>query len=63
MKIKGKDIEISGMLLYARTDERIRPDSEYMMSGNKISVNTLDFNQDFELIREQLDCIILKTFK
>lgn len=62
-ELKGKDIEISGMLLYARTDERIQPDSEYVMSGNKISVKTLDFNQDFELIREQLDCIILKTFK
>lgn len=62
-ELKGKDIEISGMLLYARTDERIQPDSEYVMSGNKISVKTLDFNQDFELIKEQLDCIILKTFK
>ena len=35
------------MLLYAATDETIQPDSSYQMSGNKISVKTLDLNRDF----------------
>ena len=35
------------MLLYAKTDEQIIPDNEYHMSGNKISVKTLDLNLDF----------------
>lgn len=34
--------EVSGMLLYARTDEAIQPDNTYMMSGNRISVKTLN---------------------
>lgn len=35
------------MLLYAATDETIQPDNSYQMSGNKISVKTLDLNRDF----------------
>ena len=49
-----KPHEVSGMLLYARTDEEIQPDNEYMMSGNKISVKTLDLNRDFTEIAAQL---------
>ena len=33
--------EVSGMLLYARTDEAVLPNNTYRMSGNKISVRTL----------------------
>ena len=33
-----KPHEVSGMLLYAQTDEAIQPDNTYMMSGNRISV-------------------------
>ena len=49
--------EVSGMLLYAKTDEEIYPDNEYQMSGNKIIVKTLDLNCDFETISEQLNFI------
>lgn len=52
---KGGDV--SGMLLYAKTDEEIYPDNEYQMSGNKIAVKTLDLNCDFKTISEQLNCI------
>lgn len=45
------------MLLYARTDENIQPDNVYMMSGNKISVKTLNLNCDFLEIAAQLDDI------
>ena len=49
--------EVSGMLLYARTDEEIQPDHTYMMSGNRISVKTLDLNCDFREITRQLNAI------
>lgn len=53
----GRSHEVSGMLLYAKTDEEIQPDGTYRMSGNRISVKTLDLNQPFESIRAQLDAI------
>lgn len=49
--------EVSGMLLYAKTDEEIYPNNEYQMSGNKITVRTLDLNCHFEQIAAQLDGI------
>lgn len=49
--------EVAGMLLYAKTDEEIYPDNEYQMSGNKITVRTLDLNCDFSEIAKQLDNI------
>ena len=45
------------MLLYARTDEQIQPDGVYSMSGNKISVKTLDLNREFSEIADQLNKI------
>lgn len=67
--VKNKDAEygdapheVSGMLLYAKTDEQIQPDHVYHMSGNKISVRTLDLNCDFAEIAEQLDSIALLHF-
>ena len=62
IEVQGKDIEVSGMLLYARTTSEIQPDSDYVMSGNKISVKTLDLNQDFSLIKEQLDAFVHDYF-
>ena len=53
--IKGK--EVSGMLLYAKTDEEISLNNDYQMSGNKISVRTLDLNCNFEVISAQLNKI------
>ena len=52
-----KPHEVSGMILYAQTDEAIQPDNTYMMSGNKISVKTLDLNCDFSEISAQLNAI------
>jgi 5-methylcytosine-specific restriction enzyme subunit McrC len=63
--VKNKDTEfgdqphkVSGMLLYAATDEAIQPDNSYQMSGNKISVKTLDLNRDFSEIAAQLNAIV-----
>ena len=66
-KIKSIDLnsganDVSGMLLYAQTDEKIQPNNTYMMSGNKISVRTLNLNCDFAEIVAQLDWIIEEHF-
>ena len=55
--------EVSGMLLYARTDEAIQPNSTYRMSGNKISVETLDLNCEFSELADQLDRIAERYFQ
>ncbi|MDO4275781.1 MAG: 5-methylcytosine-specific restriction endonuclease system specificity protein McrC [Eubacteriales bacterium] len=54
--------KVSGMLLYAKTQETITPDCEFRISGNRISVKTLDLNQDFKLIARQLDEIAKHQF-
>ena len=54
--------KVSGMLLYAATDEAIQPDNSYQMSGNKISVKTLDLNRDFSEIAAQLNAIVAEHF-
>lgn len=52
--------EVSGMLLYAKTDEDIYPENEYSMSGNRIVVRTLNLDCDFSMIKSQLDGIVEK---
>lgn len=54
---KHKIGNVSGMLLYAKTDEETPPRGNYSMDGNKIMVRTLDLNCDFAEIRKQLDDI------
>ena len=53
---------VSGMLLYAGTDEVLRPNTVYQMSGNQISVKTLDLNCDFAEIAGQLNEIVDSCF-
>lgn len=67
--VKNKDADlktrphtVSGMLLYAATDQSIQPDVSYQMSGNKISVKTLDLNQNFSSIAAQLNAIAQDHF-
>lgn len=55
--------DVAGMLLYAKTDEDITPDCDFQMSGNKISIKTLDLNLPFDEIAEQLDKIAEDFFK
>ena len=52
--VKNRDYEfgeeehtVSGMLLYAKTEEEVQPDHVYQMHGNQISVRTLDLNLPF----------------
>ena len=64
--VKNLDTEstgnVSGMLLYAKTDELVLPNNNYKMSGNTISVKTLDLDCDFSEIRRQLDDIVVSCF-
>ena len=67
--VKNKDTEfgekqhkVSGMLLYAATDEEIQPDNSYQRSGNKITVKTLDLNREFSEIAAQLNAIVAAHF-
>ena len=61
-EIVNKPHMVSGMLLYAATDEAIQPNHSYQMSGNRISVRTLDLNQEFSEIAAQLNAIVLEHF-
>ncbi len=61
-ELQGKDHEVAGMLLYAKTDEEIFPNQSYRMSGNQISARTLDLNQPFEGIQRDLDAIARDFF-
>lgn len=54
---------VSGMILYAKTDELVFPNNNYIMGGNSISVKTLDLNCDFSEIKRQLDSIAYRYFE
>ena len=58
----GTEHTVSGLLLYAGTDEEAQPSSTYLMSGNRIGVRTLDLDQPFDTIRAQLDAIVEEHF-
>ncbi len=60
--MKKQPHEVSGMLLYAKTDEEIAPSHTYSMSGNRIRVETLDLNQDFSGIAKHLNRIAEEHF-
>ncbi|MCH3917368.1 MAG: hypothetical protein LKE40_07890 [Spirochaetia bacterium] len=51
------DKNVSGLLLYAKTDEEIQPDSVFQIHGNRFSVKTLDLTLPFSQIAGQLDKI------
>ena len=59
--VKSKDLNstgnVSGLLLYAKTEESIVPDMDAMFGRKRISVKTLDLNTDFVEIKAQLDSI------
>ena len=59
---KTRTGNVSGMLLYARTDEVKLPHNSYKMGGNKISVDTLNLDCEFEEIKKQLNGIAIEHF-
>ncbi|MCL2108523.1 MAG: 5-methylcytosine-specific restriction endonuclease system specificity protein McrC [Oscillospiraceae bacterium] len=54
---KGDSGSVSGVLLYAKTDEDITPDEDLIISDNRISLKTLDLNRDWDGITSQLGAI------
>lgn len=61
-ELREKEHTVSGMLLYAKTDEEICPNNAYQMSGNQITVRTLDLNLPFDEIAGQLNTIAKTHF-
>ena len=64
--VQNKDADntgsVAGVLLYAKTDERIALDKKFQIKGNKYFVKMLDLNTDFEKIKEQLNVIVEEYF-
>ena len=59
-----EDLEhkVSGMLLYAKTEDDIQHNNVYQMHGNQITVKTLDLSLPFVDIKKQLDEIVKEHF-
>lgn len=51
---KSEDESVGGMLLYAKTNALNQPDHTYSMMGNQIFVVSLDLNQEFGGIKDEL---------
>lgn len=64
--VKNQDVQhsgkVSGMLVYAKTQEAITPDCMFNLGGNQIGACTLDLNQNFRRITAQLDRIAERFF-
>lgn len=60
--VKNQDKEntgkVSGLLLYAKTEEAVTPDCSFVLCGNSIGAKTLDLSVDFRVIAAQLDSIV-----
>lgn len=65
--VKNQDKEhtgnVSGLLLYARTQEAVVPDCVFTMGKNKIGAKTLDLYTDFKTIAAQLDGMVEEYLK
>jgi len=59
---KNHSGNVSGMLLYAKTEEAITPDCSFKIGGNQISAGTLDLNANFKAIAAKLDSIVESIF-
>ena len=54
---------VSGLLIYAKTEEEVFPDGEpVVIGGNSIGARTLDLNQDFSVIRQQMEEIVYQYY-
>lgn len=53
----GNNGQVGGMLLYAKTNDDIQPDDDFIVHGSRLRVKTLDLNQPFDIIAGQLKAI------
>lgn len=58
----GHAQKVSGLLLYAKTDEDVQPEGRWTIDGNAIGSATLDLNADFSSIKAQLDRVLYEHF-
>ncbi|SFW22571.1 5-methylcytosine-specific restriction endonuclease system specificity protein McrC [Ruminococcus flavefaciens] len=66
--VKNMDVEndgnVSGLLLYAKTDDEMFPNGQpFIIGGNSIGAKTLDLNQEFKTLSKQLDDIVVFYFQ
>ena len=65
--VKNKDVSmsgnVSGMLLYAQTQDDVTPHSKYNFGGNSISIESLNLNADWYDIKNALDTIAIEFTK
>lgn len=55
---KNNSGNVSGLLMYAKTQEAITPDYVYRMGGNIIGAKSLDLSADFAVISSTLDALV-----
>ena len=54
---------VSGLLLYAKTEDEVFPEGEpFVIGGNRIGARTLDLNVSFDILRIQLNKILEECF-
>ena len=58
----GEPCEVSGILLYAKTDAQLQPRGAWQIDGSRIEVATLDLERPFPQLRVQLDAIAERYF-
>lgn len=65
--VKNKDVSmsgnVSGMLLYAQTQDDVTPHSKYNFGGNSISIESLNLNADWYDIKNALNTIAIEFTK
>ncbi|PLS31225.1 5-methylcytosine-specific restriction protein C [Bifidobacterium margollesii] len=59
---EGPERMVSGMLMYAKTDEERQPRGEFLMNGNLIAVTAVDLSRDFSDIAHCLDEVVARFF-
>lgn len=58
----GEPHEVSGLVLYAKTDDELQPEGTWGMSGNSIGVGTVDLGAELPTIAATLDGIVGRYF-
>ena len=59
---KNPQTNVSGMILYAKSDDDVAPDTDVSICGSRIAAKALDLSGDFEEIEAQLDAIKAEYF-
>ena len=62
LKQKGAPHSVSGLLMYAMTDDEEQPHLKMVNTGNTICARAIDLNTEWSEIRKQLDSVITEFF-